>query len=118
MVGITNGLLIGQYSIFLCYKIFNYRLAAQGKKIIGWDDEWGVNWSSNTLNYGGAAAYQKLNRRHTKARNKIVLLMHDIAYRSPQASDELRTFVRLAKQSGYIFSTIDQYETDRWVVIL
>ena len=39
--------------------------------------------------------------------------MHDIAYRSPEASDELRTFVKLAKQSGYLFSTLDQYETDR-----
>ena len=39
--------------------------------------------------------------------------MHDISYRSPEASDELRTFVKLAKQSGYLFSTLDQYETDR-----
>ena len=38
--------------------------------------------------------------------------MHDIAYRSPEARDELRTFVRLAKDSGYIFSTLDQYESD------
>ena len=95
------------------YFSFFFRLAAQGKRVIGWDDEWGVNWNTNTLNYGGAAAYQKLNRRHTKSPNKIVLLMHDIAYRSPEASDELRTFVKLAKQSGYLFSTLDQYETDR-----
>ena len=38
--------------------------------------------------------------------------MHDIAFRTSEASEELRTFVRLAKDSGYIFSTIDQYETD------
>ena len=39
--------------------------------------------------------------------------MHDIAFRTPEASDELRTLVRLAKESGYIFRTIDQYETDK-----
>ena len=89
-----------------------YRLASHGKRIIGWDDEWGVEWTQNTLKYGGAAAYQKLNRRHTKMPQKIVLLMHDIAFRTPEASEELRTFVRLANESGYIFSTIDQYETD------
>ena len=71
-----------------------------------------MEWSRNTLKYGGAAAYQRLNRRHTKSPQKIVLLMHDIAFRTPEASEELRTFVRLAKDSGYIFSTIDQYETD------
>jgi len=88
------------------------RLASHGKRIIGWDDEWGVEWTQNSLKYGGAAAYQKLNRRHTKMPQKIVLLMHDIAFRTPEASEELRTFVRLANESGYIFSTIDQYETD------
>ena len=80
--------------------------------MFGWDDEWGVEWSQNSLKYGGAAMYQRLNRRHTKSPQKVVLLMHDIAYRSPEARDELRTFVRLAKDSGYIFSTLDQYESD------
>ena len=89
-----------------------FKLASHGKQIIGWDNEWGVEWTQNTLKYGGAAAYQKLNRRHTKMPQKIVLLMHDIAFRTPEASEELRTFVRLANESGYIFSTIDQYETD------
>ena len=91
---------------------FRFSLAAEGKRVIGWDDEWGVEWTQNTLKYGGAAVYQRLNRRHTKSPQKIVLLMHDIAFSTPEASEELRTFVRLAKDSGYIFSTIDQYETD------
>ena len=91
---------------------FFFRLALDGKKVIGWDDEWGVEWSTNTLKYGGATAYQRLNRRNTKSPQKTVLLMHDIAFRNPEASEELKTFVRLAKESGYIFSTIDKYETD------
>jgi len=88
------------------------RLAREGKRVFGWDDEWGVEWKHNTLKYGGAAMYQRLNRHHTKSPQKVVLLMHDIAYRSPKDRDELRTFVRLAKDSGYIFSTLDQYESD------
>ena len=87
-------------------------MALDGKKVIGWDDEWGVEWSTNSLKYGGATAYQRLNRRHTKSPQKTVLLMHDIAFRNPEASEELKTFVRLANESGYIFSTIDKYETD------
>ena len=92
--------------------IFSFRLASTGKKVIGWDDEWGVEWSGNTLKYGGAAAYQQLNRRHTKSPQKIVLLMHDIAFRTPETSKELKTFIQLSKESGYIFSTVDQYEID------
>ena len=49
---------------------FFFRLASHGKRIIGWDDEWGVEWTQNTLKYGGAAAYQKLNQRHTKNASK------------------------------------------------
>jgi hypothetical protein len=94
----------------MCF--FNFRLVEDDKNIIGWDDEWGVEWSKNSLKYGGAAMFQKLNNRHTKSPQKIVLLMHDIAFRKPEDAEELRTFLRLAKDSGYIISTIDQYETD------
>ena len=64
--------------------------------------------------YEGATAYQQLNRRQTKSPQKIVLLMHDIAFRAPEASNELKTFIRLSKESGYIFSTVDKYETDNF----
>ena len=111
MVDFLSELHTFQIKILVSLKTI-FRLASHGKRIIGWDDEWGVDWTQNTLKYGGAAAYQKLNRRHTKMPQKIVLLMHDIAFRTPEASEELRTFVRLANESGYIFSTIDQYETD------
>ena len=45
--------------------------------------------------------------------------MHDVAYRdggsfdtSGNEEDELTTFLRLAKDSGYIFSTLDRYLHD------
>ena len=45
--------------------------------------------------------------------------MHDIAYRdggnnfdSVLEDDELTTFLKLAKESGYIFSTLDRYLHD------
>ena len=45
--------------------------------------------------------------------------MHDVAYRDggnfnteSNKEDELTTFLRLAKDSGYIFSTIDRYLHD------
>ena len=79
---------------------------------MGWDDEWEVEWANNTLKYGGEDAYQRLNRCNTKYSKKVVLLMHDYAFRSPEASEELRTFLKLAKDSGYIFDTIDHYDDD------
>ena len=46
--------------------------------------------------------------------------MHDVAYRdggnlsnaNPE-NDELTTFLKLAKESGYIFSTLDRYLHDQ-----
>ena len=46
--------------------------------------------------------------------------MHDVAYRDGGAfhkqngeDDELTTFLKLAKESGYIFSTVDRYLHDQ-----
>lgn len=87
-------------------------LEQEGRNVIGWDDEWGIEWSTNSLKYGGAAAFQRLNNRHTKAPQKVVLLMHDQAYRSPEAGQELEKFIGLAKASGYVFRTVDSFESD------
>ena len=45
--------------------------------------------------------------------------MHDVAYRDDGTSteatngeEELTTFLRLAKETGYIFSTLDRYLHD------
>ena len=40
--------------------------------------------------------------------------MHNIAFRTLEASDELKPFIQLSKESGYIFSTVDKYETDNF----
>ena len=44
------------------------------------------------LKYGGAAAYQKLKQRHTKISQKIVLLTHDIAFRTPSKAQFFKAF--------------------------
>ena len=122
-------------------------LEASGKSVIGWDVEWPVNWNTNRLKTGGTTMYGTMNSRHTKVNvsaitmhittlkemllyesktiyllqspGKIVLLMHDVAYRDGgnlnsenSAEDELITFLSLAKESGYIFSTLDRYLQD------
>ena len=92
-------------------------LAASGKSIFGWDQEWNADWGSVRKRYGGSAMYGKLNARHTKSPQKIVLLMHDAAFRPaklPSDLDyrELDTFVELAAASGYTFSTMDSYVID------
>ena len=45
--------------------------------------------------------------------------MHDVAYRDgvgfnseSSAEEELLTFLTLAKESGYVFSTLDRYLAD------
>ena len=70
-----------------------FRLASHGQQIIGWDNEWGVEWTPNMLKYGGAAAYQKLKQRHTKISQKIVLLTHDIAFRTPSKAQFFEAFL-------------------------
>ena len=57
----------------------------------------------------------KLRTRHTKLPRKIVLLCHDIAFRTGGGRDEekeLISFLQLAKKSGYTFRTMDTYATD------
>ena len=70
MVDFLSELHTFQIKILVSLKTI-FRLALRGKQIIGWDDEWGVEWNQNILEYGGAAAYQKLNRRHTKMPQKL-----------------------------------------------
>ena len=42
------------------------RLEELGKSVIGWDDEWPVNWNTNRLRIGGSQMFGRLNNRHTK----------------------------------------------------
>ena len=50
--------------------------------------------------------------------DKMVLLSHDIAYRPGSKRDEqkeLETFLKLSKEAGYIFETLDYYlYTKKW----
>jgi len=92
-------------------------LAAEGKFVIGWDQEWNINWGANRPQYSGADMYRKLNLDRTKSPRKIVLLMHDSMFRPSYSAHELDVteldnFIVAAKQSGYTFSTIEEYLSD------
>ena len=74
-----------------------------------------MDFKQNRNQYGGSVAYMKLRTRHTKSPGKIVLLCHDMAFKPGGGRDEekeLISFLQLAKQSGYIFRTLDTYATD------
>ena len=50
--------------------------------------------------------------RQPHRRNKIVILSHDVAHQPNSQRDEqasLQEFIRLAKESGYKFDTLDNY---------
>jgi len=86
-------------------------LQAQGKKVFGWDTEWEINWDTKRFKYSGKDLFFKLSRQQHR-RNKIVILSHDIAYKpNPQRDEQesLQEFIRLAKNSGYKFDTLDNY---------
>ena len=51
-----------------------------------------MKWTRNLLKYDGIAAYQKLKRRHTKISQKIALLTHDIAFRTPSKAQFFEAF--------------------------
>ena len=54
------------------------------------------------LKYGGAAAYQKLKQRHTKISQKIVLLTHDIAFRTPSKAQFFKAFSYILNEGIYL----------------
>ena len=65
--------------------------------------------------YGGKEAFEKLLTKKSKSPQKIVILSHDIAFRpgGPRnEEEELKTFLRYSKQSGYAFRTLNTYVTD------
>ena len=60
--------------------------------------EWNADWGSVRKRYGGSAMYGRLNARLTKSPQKIVLLMHDAAFRPAQRQARhyfLCTFTKL-----------------------
>merc|ERR1712112_701422 len=91
-------------------------LAGAGKYVFGWDQEWDTNYAINRVQHSGGDMYRKLKLDKTKSPRKLVLLMHDYAFRPSQSAEfdvaELDNFITSAKHNGYTFSTIDKYLQD------
>jgi len=91
-------------------------LADAGKYVFGWDQEWDTNYAINRVQHSGGDMYRKLKLDKTKSPRKLVLLMHDYAFRPSQSAEfdvaELDNFITSAKHNGYTFSTIDKYLQD------
>ena len=65
--------------------------------------------------YGGATMLTKVNPDGGQLPGKFVVLTHDMAYRPGGdlvAQAELELFIKLAKDKGYVFRTIDTYLSD------
>jgi len=92
-------------------------LAGEGKYVFGWDQEWDTNYSINRVRHGGGDMFRKLKLDKTKSPRKLVLLMHDYAFRPSKSLTELdvtelENFIISAKENGFTFSTIDKYLQD------
>ncbi len=87
------------------------RLRSSGKLVFGWDVEWDINWDNNRFKYGGKDLFFRLARNPSHG-SRLVILSHDVAHRPGGAIDgrqELEEFIRLARQAGYQFDTVNNY---------
>merc|ERR1711982_45974 len=92
-------------------------LAGAGKYVFGWDQEWDTNYSIKRVRHSGGDMFRKLKLDKTKSSRKLVLLMHDYAFRPSKSLTELdvtelENFIISAKENGFTFSTIDKYFQD------
>merc|ERR1712112_348677 len=92
-------------------------LAGEGKYVFGWDQEWDTNYSINRVRHSGGDMFRKLKLDKTKSPRKLVLLMHDYAFRPSKSlteldATELENLIISAKENGFTFSTIDKYLQD------
>lgn len=88
-------------------------LEKKGFFIYGWDIEWEyskegkVSYTPKEL----VNQIEHLNRRkRSKLKNKIILLMHDFTFiNRHNGKKDLQTFIRILKQHGWKFETIEKY---------
>ena len=88
-------------------------LANRGYFIYGWDIEWRFSHVTQKPLFGGAEMARRvetLYRSGAMARpGKVVLLAHDYMWRTPASARQLRLFLKIMKERGWRFETIDQY---------
>lgn len=92
-------------------------LAKEGFYIYGWDVEWHFDHSTGRP-LGSARqlanTIESIRRHHRSAqRDKVVLLAHDFMFRDAGSTAELRRFIRIMKERGWRFKTIDHYAATR-----
>ncbi|MBF0125677.1 MAG: polysaccharide deacetylase family protein [Magnetococcales bacterium] len=88
------------------------KLFAAGFVIYGWDIEWHKKGRSGPLDQVETVLGKIKNRfasRQTVKPGKVVLLMHDFHFNSPEAIGRLRHLVRECKREGYAFSLMREY---------
>ncbi|WP_456433945.1 polysaccharide deacetylase family protein [Nitratifractor sp.] len=90
-------------------------LADDGFFIFGWDVEWRFDPVTGHPLFGPEALARKIDwiaRHHrTKLRGKVILLAHDFMFRTQGEARMLRRFIRLMKQRGWHFATIERYSS-------
>ena len=93
------------------------RLAEEGFYIYGWDVEWRFDHRSGrplSTAHRLADRIDSIWRHHRSAqRGKIVLLAHDFMFRDRHSTRQLRTFLRIMKERGWSFRTIDHYSRSK-----
>ena len=58
------------------------RMEHAGRNVIGWDNEWPVNFKTSCLKLGGAQMYGRLNSRYTQVtQTRIFLFINDNEFR-------------------------------------
>lgn len=91
-------------------------LAAHGYRVFGWDME----WKCDSLPVGGIMTGREMLERvekmlwdrQTLFRDNIVILLHDPEFAEEGFCEEVRAFVRLARESGYRIAHLTEYPGD------
>ena len=93
------------------------QLAKEGFYIYGWDVEWRFDHNSGRPLSTAERLAERIaslwKHRRTAQRGKVVLLAHDFMFRDAESTRELRRFVRIMRERGWTFRTIDHYTRSR-----
>jgi peptidoglycan/xylan/chitin deacetylase (PgdA/CDA1 family) len=88
-------------------------VANRGYFIFGWDIEWRFSHTTQKPLFGGAEMARRVEALYRSGKmarkNKVVLLAHDYMWRTEPAVRQLRLFIRIMKEQGWRFETVDQY---------
>ncbi len=87
-------------------------LKREGFYVYGWDVEWHFDRKGKIRGNAKEMADKVeavLRRKRTIKEGKVVLLAHDFMFRTKESVKELREFIKIMKNRGWKFQTIDKY---------